>query len=81
MLPKLNLEKIILLVVTIIVCVMVIYPISVLVYNSFIIAEWGRPVIYTLNNYAKIFKTTRYLLSLKNSLIISFGTTVLAGVP
>jgi len=80
MLPKLNLEKIILLVVTIIVCVMVIYPISVLVYNSFIIAEWGRPVIYTLNNYAKIFKTTRYLLSLKNSLIISFGTTVLAGV-
>jgi len=73
-------EKAVMFITTIAISVMVLYPIGVLVYNSFIIGEWGKPVSYTLKNYARIFQTTRYLVALKNSLIISFGTTALAGL-
>ena len=61
-------------------CILIIYPIGVLIFNSFTISEWGKPVIYTLSNYAKIFRTDRFLLALRNSLIISLGTTALAGL-
>lgn len=76
----LNGEKAVMLITTVAICIMVLYPIGVLVYNSFIIGEWGKPVSYTLKNYAKIFQTTRYLVALKNSLILSFGVTALAGL-
>lgn len=77
---KLNMEKTVMLVTIILVCIMIIYPIGILIYNSFTIAEWGKPVIYTLKNYIKIFETSRYLMALKNTMIISFGTTAFAGI-
>lgn len=60
-------------------CILILYPIGVLIFNSFTISEWGKPDIYTLDNYARIFGTDRFLIALKNSLIISFATTALAG--
>ncbi len=80
MLPKLSFERTVMLTASIIVCIMILYPIGTLIYTSFVISEWGKPVIYTLENYKKIFATERYLLALKNSLIISGATTLLAGL-
>ena len=79
MLPKMGAEKFVMLAVTAIICTMILYPIGVLIYKSFTISEWGKPVVYTLSNYAKIFTTDRYLLAIWNSLIVSLGTTAFAG--
>jgi len=80
MLPKFRLETSIMWMMVGIACILIIYPIGVLIFNSFTIDEWGKPLIYTLDNYARIFKTGRYLFALKNSLTISFGVTFLAGI-
>ncbi len=68
------------LITSVVVCIMIIYPVGTLIYNSFCISEWGKPVIYTLKNYEKLFTMDRYVLALKNSLIISASTTILAGI-
>lgn len=80
MLPKLNMEKTIMLTTTILVCIMILYPLSTLVYNSFTFQEWGKPVVYTLDNYKKIFTTGRYYTAFKNSIIISLGVAFFAGI-
>lgn len=80
MLSKFSFERIVMLVTTIIVCIMIIYPIGTLIYTSFVISEWGKPVIFTFGNYLKLFSTERYLNALNNSLYISAATTILAGV-
>ncbi len=80
MLFKFSFERTVMLITSIIVCIMILYPIGTLIYTSFVISEWGKPVVYTLENYKKIFATERYLLALKNSLIISAATTFLAGI-
>ncbi|MFH0813240.1 MAG: iron ABC transporter permease [Pseudomonadota bacterium] len=80
MLPKMNVEKTIMLSTTILVCIMILYPLSTLVYNSFTFQEWGKPVVYTLDNYKKIFTTGRYFTAFKNSIIISLGVAFFAGI-
>ena len=59
---------------------LIMYPIGVLIYNSFTISEWPKPIIHTLGNYREFIKTDRYLIALKNSLIVSCGSTALAGL-
>lgn len=77
---KFNTEKTIMVIASALVCIMVLYPIGTLFYKSFIISERGKPLIYSLSNYIKIFTTDRYLLAMKNSLIISLSVTLFAGV-
>lgn len=76
---KLNVEKMIMSAATVVVLVMVLYPIGTLIYNSFTIAEWGKPVSFTISNYVKIFSEYRFLIAIKNSLIIALSTTGIAG--
>ena len=68
------------LIVSVLVCIMILYPIGTLVYKSFIVSERGSPLIYSLRNYVKIFTVERYFFAIKNSLIISISVTVLAGI-
>lgn len=77
---RLNAGKTVMLITTVVVSIMILYPMAILIYNSFTIAEWGKPVIYTFKNYLRIFETSRYVLALKNSLMISLGTTAFAGI-
>lgn len=78
MLKKLDEEKIVTVSTTILVCLLILYPIGTLVFNSFTISEWGKPVVYTFDNFIKIFTIPRYLHAFKNSLIISVFTTLFA---
>ena len=77
---KFNIEKTIMGIAGVLVCIMVLYPIGTLIYKSFVISERGKPLIYSLSNYVRIFTTYRYLLAIKNSLIISTLVTAFAGV-
>jgi iron(III) transport system permease protein len=77
---KFNTEKTIMLIVSVLVCIMILYPIGTLIYKSFIISERGSPLIYSLSNYVKIFTVDRYFVAIKNSLIISVSVTAFAGV-
>jgi len=55
------------LIVSVLVCIMILYPIGTLVYKSFIVSERGSPLIYSLSNYVKIFTVDRYFLAIRNS--------------
>ena len=79
-LPKLSTEKIVMWTAIVVVSSMILYPILTLIYHSFTISEWGKPVIYTFDNYVKIFTVPRYLAAIKNSIIISASTTAFAGI-
>jgi iron(III) transport system permease protein len=80
LLPTLNREKAIMWATTLLVCFMILYPTLTLIYNSFTFQEWGKPIVYTLDNYKKIFTEVRYFTAFKNSVIISFGVVFFSGV-
>ena len=66
LLPTLNREKAIMSATTLLVCFMILYPTLTLIYNSFTFQEWGKPIVYTLDNYKKIFTEVRYFTAIKN---------------
>lgn len=62
----------------VLVCFLILYPLIILLLGSFKIEEWGKPPVYSLYNYIQAFSDPRLLEGLKNTLIVSVGTTVLA---
>lgn len=57
----------------------VLYPLVTMIHGSFQrVDDWGEPIGYSLQNYARLL-SPRLLAIFWNTLVVSFGTCVLAG--
>jgi iron(III) transport system permease protein len=61
-------------------CALVLAPIIVIMVNSAIVQEWGKPARYTLQNYTNTFTDSHLFEAILNTIIASTGTTTFAGV-
>jgi len=60
--------------------VLVLVPVGMLLFTSLRIEEFGEPAYFSLKNYTEFVVSPRILRSIGNTLIVSTGATLVAGV-
>jgi ABC-type spermidine/putrescine transport system permease subunit II len=75
--PRSGLFVFIMVAVCVLMCLAIIYPLSILLFGSFRIEKFGQAGFYSLANYVRAFTDPRIVASFSNTLIVCIGTSVL----